>query len=118
MTIDKSLIAAAFAAAVVAGCSGEPTTMTTKKLNEVVQGNSSEDDRAKIKAALEKNGVKGEIELIEDSGKSWTVEMGAPPGPEGKGGKKTGGLMFRPAYTVDKTSLKVTKVGKRQGSID
>jgi len=118
MTIERSLVAAALAAAFVVGCSGEPTTMTTKKLNEVAQGNSSDDDRAKIKAALEKNGVKGEIELIEDSGKSWTVEMGAPAGPEGKGGKKTGGLMFRPAYTVDKTSFKVTKVGKKPGAID
>jgi len=112
-TLIRSSLAVALIA-MAAGCGGQPASVSTQKLNQMVQGNTDDDQRAKIKAALEKAGVKGEIALIEDAGKSWSVEVSPPSGPDGKG-RKTGGLAFRPAYNVDKTTFNVVGNEKKGG---
>lgn len=112
-TFIRSSLAVAFIAA-AAGCGGQPASVSTQKLNQMVEGNTDAEQKAKIKTALEAAGIKGEIALIEDAGKAWSVEVNPPSGPDGKG-RKTGGLAYRPAYNVDKTTFKVVGNEKKGG---
>jgi len=115
MLFNKYWGASIIVAASLSGCGGSGETAITKqKIEQIASGNTDEDQRAKIKAALEKAGVKGDIALIEDTGKNWTVEITPAAGPDGKG-RKTGGLQVRPAYLVDKSTMQVTSPSGKKG---
>jgi len=116
MVFNRCWGAAILVAASLGGCGGSgETTISKQKIEQIASGNTDDDQRAKIKAALEKAGVKGEIALIEDSGKSWTVEISPAAGPDGKG-RKMGGMTVRPAYIVDKATMNVkSPAGKKGG---